>query len=159
LCLSGLPAERFLFAGFLPPKSTARREALAGLAAVPASLIFYETAPRLADSLADMADMLGSRPAAVARELTKLHEELRRGQLDELARHYAEAGPPKGEIVIVTGPPPAEGRAEPSEAELREKLAALLDRGLSRRDAAALLAAETGLPRKKLYALSLEAGR
>ncbi len=79
LVLSGLPCERFLFAGFLPPKEAARRTALAELAAVPASLVFLETAPRLAASLADMAAALGDRPAAVARELTKLHEEVRRG--------------------------------------------------------------------------------
>ncbi|HLJ21587.1 MAG TPA: 16S rRNA (cytidine(1402)-2'-O)-methyltransferase, partial [Stellaceae bacterium] len=108
LTVSGLPTDRFLFAGFLPAKSAARRRELRELAAVRASLIFYETAPRLAEALADMAAMLGDRPAAVARELTKLHEEVRRGSLSALAEHYRGAGPPKGEIVVIVGPPAAD---------------------------------------------------
>ena len=98
LTASGLPSDRFLSAGFLPAKSGERRSALSALKAVPATLIFFESAQRLCDSLADMAEILGSREAAVARELTKLHEQVRRGTLAELAQLYSGA-PPKGEIV------------------------------------------------------------
>ncbi|KZD12784.1 16S rRNA (cytidine(1402)-2'-O)-methyltransferase [Oceanibaculum pacificum] len=151
LTLAGLPTDRFLFAGFLPPKSAARRGALGELAAVPATLVFYETGPRLAGSLADMAAVLGAREGAVARELTKLFEEVRRGPLAELAAHYAEMGGPKGEIVVIVGPPPAgETAAEDLDAALRRALS-----GNSTRDAAALVAGETGLPRKQVYARAL----
>src|SRR4029077_1709003 len=95
LVLSGLPSDRFFFQGFLPPKEAARRRVLRELAAWRAPLVVYETAPRLAATLADMAALLGERPAAVARELTKLYEEVRRGTLGELAAHYAETGAPK----------------------------------------------------------------
>ena len=107
LILSGLPPDRFLFAGFLPPRSAARRRALVQWAALEATLIFFEGPSRLAASLADMAETLGTREAAVARELTKRHEEIRRGPLDALARHYRDSGPPRGEAVIVIGPPEA----------------------------------------------------
>ena len=155
LVLAGLPTDRFLFAGFLPPKSGARRTALGELASVPATLVFYESGPRLAASLADMAAVLGDRPAAVARELTKLFEEVRRDPLSALAAHYAEAGPPKGEIVIVVGAPaePA-ASADTLDAALRRALASN-----STRDAAALVAGETGLPRKQVYARALELAR
>ncbi len=103
LCVAGLPTDRFYFEGFLPPRQSARRERLNALAAVPGTLIFYEAAGRLAETLADLAHELGARPAAVARELTKLHEEVRRGALDTLAAEYAAGGPPRGEIVIVVG--------------------------------------------------------
>ncbi|EKE78386.1 16S rRNA (cytidine(1402)-2'-O)-methyltransferase [Oceanibaculum indicum] len=152
LVLAGLPTDRFLFAGFLPPKSGARRTALGELASVPATLVFYESGPRLAASLADMAAVLGDRPGAVARELTKLFEEVRRDPLSALAAHYAEAGPPKGEIVIVVGAPAEqEASADTLDAALRRALA-----GNSTRDAAALVAGETGLPRKQVYARALE---
>lgn len=106
LVASGLPSDRFMFAGFLPPKSGARKKVAEELANVPSTLIFYESGPRLAASLADLADVLGgNRNAAVARELTKLFEETRRGTLTELSAHYAEAGAPKGEIVVLIGPP------------------------------------------------------
>jgi 16S rRNA (cytidine1402-2'-O)-methyltransferase len=152
LILSGLPTDRFLFAGFLPVKSTARRQVAAELVSVPASLIFFETAPRLADSLADLAAVLGSRPAAVARELTKLYEEVRRGSLDELAAHYRQAGPPRGEIVLVVGPPAAETDvAFDLDAALRQALTRL-----SVKDAAASVAAISGLKRRLVYARALE---
>lgn len=151
LIVSGLPSDRFLFAGFLPPKQSARREALAELADVEASLIFYETGPRLADSLADMAQTLGARPAAVARELTKLFEETRRGPLDALAAHYAEAGAPKGEIVVIVGSPLPRG--EVSDEALDAFLIAALPRGV--KDAAAEAARELGVPRKRAYARAL----
>lgn len=152
LVLSGLPSDRFLFAGFLPPKSAGRRKVLAELAAVPATLIFFESAGRLAGSLADMAAVLGRREAAVARELTKLYEEVRRGFLDDLAAHYAEAGPPKGEIVVVIGPPSEDAGAGID-------LDGALDRALatmSLRDAADAVAAATGRPRREVYARALE---
>lgn len=148
LTLSGLPPDRFLFAGFLPPKSAARRKALEELRPVRATLVFFETGPRLAESLGDMAAVLGPRPAAVARELTKLHEEIRREPLDALAAHYASAGPPRGEIVVVVGPPEAQPRADP--AVWRAALTEALER-VSVRDAAAEVAAEFGLPRREVY--------
>jgi len=113
--------------------------------------VFFESTQRLAESLADMAETLGDRPAAVARELTKLHEEIRRGRLADLADHYRDAGPPRGEAVIVVGPPEriAQDRAE-IDGLLR---AALAELGV--RDAAAKLAAETGLPRGELYRRAL----
>src|SRR5687767_9948152 len=104
LTLSGLPTDRFLFVGFLPAKAKARRDAIAELASVRASLVLYESGPRLAECLADLASVLGSREAAVVREISKLHEQTVTGRLDELARNYMDA-PPKGEIAIVVGPP------------------------------------------------------
>ncbi len=152
LVLSGLPTDRFFFAGFLPPKSAQRRRELAGLAAIPGSLIFFEGAQRLPASLADMAAVLGPRPAAVARELTKLFEEVRRAPLDELAAHYAAAGPPLGEVVVVVGPPEAPGEA--SDATIDQALAeALKDR--SRRDAVDAVASVLGLPRRRVYTRAL----
>jgi 16S rRNA (cytidine1402-2'-O)-methyltransferase len=153
LILSGLPSDRFLFAGFLPAKSAARRRALGELAAVPATLLFFESAPRLAESLADMAAVLGDRPAAVAREITKLFEECRRGRLAALADHYREAGPPKGEIVVVCGGATGEAEAQIG-PPLDEQLTAALAR-LSLKDAVAAVAAATGLPRKQVYARAL----
>jgi 16S rRNA (cytidine1402-2'-O)-methyltransferase len=152
LVLSGLPSDRFLFAGFLPPKQAARRTALAGLRAVPATLVLLETAPRLAAALADMAAELGDRPAAVARELTKLHEEVRRGALAELAAHYRAAGAPKGEIVVVVGPPAADAPA--TDDALDAALHAALAR-MSVKDAAAAVAAALALPRRAVYARAL----
>jgi 16S rRNA (cytidine1402-2'-O)-methyltransferase len=151
LVLSGLPSDRFLFAGFLPAKRPARRRALAELAAVPTSLVFFESKGRLASSLSDMVAVLGDRPAAVARELTKVHEEVRRAALGTLARDYAASGPPRGEIVIVVGPPAAPA---PMRAVLDEKLAAALAR-MSLKDASAAVALATGLPRREVYARAL----
>ena len=109
LVASGLPSDRFFFAGFLPPKSGARKKVAEKFANIPSTLIFYESALRLAPALSDLADVLGGdRDAVVARELTKLFEETRRGTLSELAEHYAQEGPPKGEIVLLIGPPIAE---------------------------------------------------
>ncbi|HEX9447123.1 MAG TPA: 16S rRNA (cytidine(1402)-2'-O)-methyltransferase [Dongiaceae bacterium] len=155
LILSGLPTDRFLFAGFLPVKSAARRQVAAELAAVPASLIFFETAPRLAESLADLAAVLGNRPAAVARELTKLYEEVRRGALDDLAAHYRDQGPPRGEIVLVIAPPSAETTIA---FDLDAALAEALGR-MSVKDAAASVAAASGLKRRVVYARALELAR
>jgi 16S rRNA (cytidine1402-2'-O)-methyltransferase len=156
LALSGLPTDRFLFAGFLPPRAAARRRSLAELAAVPATLVLFESPRRLAATLAEMAEILGDRPAAIARELTKRHEEVRRGTLAALARHY-ETEEPRGEIVVVVAPPDAtpametaEGEEAALDARLREALA-----GASLRDAAASVAAATGLPRRRVYARAL----
>jgi 16S rRNA (cytidine1402-2'-O)-methyltransferase len=106
LALSGLPSDRFLFAGFLPSRQGMRKTMLEELKGVRATLIFFESAQRLSDSLAAMAEVLGDRPAVMARELTKLHEEVRRGLLSQLAAHYEKAGPPKGEVTLLVGPPP-----------------------------------------------------
>jgi len=153
LALSGLPSDRFLFAGFLPAKDGARRRALSEIAATPATLIVFETGPRLAASLAAMQEILGARPAAVARELTKLFEEVRRGSLIELAAAYAEGEPPKGEIVVVIGPP-GEDRPLPSLDEVDAKLKLALAE-LSVRDAVDKVAEETGHKRRDVYARAL----
>jgi 16S rRNA (cytidine1402-2'-O)-methyltransferase len=152
LVLSGLPPDRFLFGGFLPPKRAARRSELGAFQSLAATLVFFEAPHRLPESLADMAEVLGDRPAAVARELTKMFEEVRRGTLSKLAAHYAEAGPPKGEVVVVVGPAP---EAMPDAAGLDARLRTALA-GMSLRDAANAVAEATGLPRRQVYARALE---
>jgi 16S rRNA (cytidine1402-2'-O)-methyltransferase len=152
LVLSGLPSDRFMFAGFPAPKGAARRRELQELAAVPATLIFFESANRLPATLADMAAVLGEREAAVAREMTKMFEEVRRGNLAALAGHYASAGAPKGEVAIVIGPPAAQAR--PGDAEVNHLLASALAKE-SLRDAVASVTAATGLPRREIYARAL----
>lgn len=152
LQLSALPTDRFLFAGFLPNKATARRQALREVAKVPATLMFYESPNRLGESLADMAAVLGPREAAVARELTKLHEEVARGDLFALANRYAD-NPPKGEVVVVVAPP--SDALPPDEEELDDRLRTAIAGGASVKDAAALIAAETGFPRRDIYARAL----
>jgi len=159
LVASGLPSDRFLFAGFPPPKTGARGRWLDDLAGIPATLIVYDSARRLPALLADMVDRLGrARPAAVCRELTKRFEEVRRDRLDGLAAHYGDSGPPKGEVVVVVGPPlPEDAAALPDDAALDERLRAALADGLGTKGAAAAVAAATGLPKRDLYqrALSL----
>jgi 16S rRNA (cytidine1402-2'-O)-methyltransferase len=150
LVMAGLPTDRFLFAGFAPAKAGARRTWLAELAHVRATLVLYETGPRLAASLGDMAAVLGDRPAAVTREITKLFEEARRGTLGALAAHYAAAGPPKGEIVVVIGPPDEAVAAPDIDGALRAAL-----EGRSVKDAAALVAAATGAPKREVYQRAL----
>lgn len=155
LTLAGLPTDRFLFAGFLPSKAKARDDVIAELASVRASLVFYESGPRLGDALAALGEGLGGREGAVVREISKLHEESVTGSLPELAQRYAETAP-KGEIVIVVGPP-----AEAHEAS-DEDLAAALDealKALSPSRAAADVAARLNLPRKRAYAMALERSR
>lgn len=164
LVLSGLPPEPFLFQGFLPPRAGARKAALARLkaleqAGLAASLIFYEAPHRLAESLADMAGALGAeRPAAVAREMTKRFEEVRRESLGALAAHYANAEA-RGEICIVVGPAAAE--AVIGDAEVTAQLRTALSGGLSVRDAAEAVAKATGRKRRDVYreALSLLDGQ
>ncbi len=152
LCVAGLPTDRFFFEGFLPPRSAARRERINALAAVPGTLVFYEAPSRLAETLADLAAELGQRPAAVARELTKLHEEVRRGTLDELAAEFAASDAPRGEIVVVVGPPEPRNAVDQSTLD-GEILAAL--RTLSVKDAAAAVAAKHRLPRPQVYSRAL----
>ncbi|HTQ70791.1 MAG TPA: 16S rRNA (cytidine(1402)-2'-O)-methyltransferase [Acidocella sp.] len=156
LTLSGLPPQPFLFTGFLPPKSGARRAAMAGLrgaelVGLSATHIFYEAPHRLAEFLADAAAAFGPRQAAVCRELTKHFEEVRRGTLDELAAHYA-AEQARGEIVVVIGPP---GEEHTGAESLDEALRTAL-KGMSVKDAAASVAAATGLPKKQVYKRALE---
>ena len=159
LSVAGLPTDQFLFAGFLPPKQAARRARIAELAGIPASLVLFETGPRIAATLADLAAGLGPRQAALCRELTKIHEEVRRGELATLAQEYAgrEA---RGEIVLVVGPPPA--TEKPSVAEMDALLRQALARA-SLKDAVGEIADATGLPRRELYqralALTKQAGR
>ena len=155
LVLSGLPPQPFLFLGFPPPRQAARRAAFARLreaerAGLTATLVFYEAPHRLAETLADMADLFGARPAAVARELTKRFEEVRRATLAELAAHYA-AEAARGEITVVVGPAPDEATdLGDLDASLRAALA-----GQSLKQAVAQVAAATGLPRKQVYARAL----
>jgi 16S rRNA (cytidine1402-2'-O)-methyltransferase len=158
LSIAGLPTDRFLCSGFLPQRAGPRRAALAELAAVPATLAIPEAPHRLAESLADMAAVLGPREAVVARELTKLFEETRRGTLESLAAHYAAAGAPKGEVVVVVGPPAAGSPAADAGPVLDGQLARALETE-SVRDAAAVVAAATGLPRRMVYARALELAR
>jgi 16S rRNA (cytidine1402-2'-O)-methyltransferase len=150
LTVSGLPTDRFLFAGFPPARASARRQFLQELAPVRATLVVFEGGSRLAASLADMAEILGPRPAAVARELTKLHETVLRGPLDQLAGDPALALP-KGEMVVVIGPGrEAAASAEEADAALAEALTRL-----SPAEAAAEVARSLGLARRQLYARAL----
>ena len=152
LMLSGLPSDRFLFAGFLPSKAGERASALAELKGVRATLIFFESPQRLADSLAAMALVLGDRPAAMARELTKLHEEVRRGPLSELAAHYEKHGPPRGEVTLLVGPPQ---EAEPDFARIDAALDAALA-FMPVKAAADMIAGLTDVSRKTLYDRALD---
>lgn len=153
LILSGLPTDRFLFLGFLDAKSAARRAELEEIAGLRASLIFFETAPRLTAALGDLREVLGDRPAAVARELTKMFEEVRRGSLQDLYDHYTQAGPPKGEIVIIVGPPVA--GSGPSAESLDDALRTAL-RVMRVKEAAEAVAAATGLPKRQVYQRALQ---
>jgi 16S rRNA (cytidine1402-2'-O)-methyltransferase len=151
LTLSGLPNDRFLFAGFLPAKDKARRDVLAELAPVPATLVFYETAPRIGDALRALTEVLPGREVAVARELTKKFEECRTGTPEDLIAHYA-AHPPKGEIVLLVAPPSATPTDSlDADALLRAEL-----ESAKPSQAAAKVAKLTGLDRKTLYARALE---
>ena len=158
LTVAGLPTDQFFFAGFLPPKEAARRSRIAALGRIPATLVLFESGPRIAATLADLAAELGGREAALCRELTKLHEEIRRGDLISLAEGAA-AGEVRGEFVLVVGPPAA-GRPALSEADT------LLRQALERtslKDAVGEVAEATGLPRREIYqralVLAKETGR
>ncbi len=152
LALAGLPTDRFMFAGFLPNKAGERATVLADLKTIRATLIFFESAQRLADSLAQMLEVLGDRAVAVTRELTKLHEEVRRGTLSILAPRYAEEAPPKGEVTILVGPPP-EGETDFArvDAMLRHALPFMPVKAASEMIAEAL-----GINRKEVYERALE---
>ena len=153
LASAGLPTDQFFFAGFLPPKQTARRARIGELARIPATLLLFETGPRVTATLADLAEALGPREAALCRELTKLHEEVRRSDLVTLARSYAETGELRGEIVLVIAPPPAaleQPSADDADALLRQALARV-----SLKDAVGEVAVATGLPRRDLYQRAL----
>jgi 16S rRNA (cytidine1402-2'-O)-methyltransferase len=158
LTIAGLPTDQFLFGGFLPPKQLARRTRIAELSRFPTTIVLFETGPRIAATLGDLAAGLGPREAALCRELTKLHEEVRRGDLESLAQSCA-AGEIRGEIVVVIAPPPATEtpNAEDTETLLRQALSRV-----SLKDAVAEVAAATGLPRRELYqralALTKQAG-
>ncbi len=152
LQLSGLPSHRFLFQGFLPPKTAARKKELAELARVPATLIFYEAPQRLEETLTDMVEVLGDRLAAVVREITKKFEQTVRGTFTDLLNNYARNGYPKGEIVIVVAPP-AEEKTAPADIDAMLKQALLTMRV---GDAAAFVAERTGESKKDLYRRALE---
>lgn len=146
LTIAGLPTDCFFFAGFLPAKTIGRQKRIEELARVPSTLIFFETGPRLGECLGDLAARLGPRPAAMCRELTKIHETVERGTLEELAARFASAAP-KGEIVLVVGPPLAEAAApQVIEAALKEALTRL-----SVKDATAEIASAFGLSRRVVY--------
>lgn len=151
LTLAGLPTDRFLFGGFLPGKDKARGDVLRELAGIPATLVFYDTGPRLADTLDAMAELLPRREIAVARELTKLFEECRRGSAADLAAHYREH-PPRGEIVVLAGP---QGEApKPDDAAVEAALRDALTR-LPVAKAAKEVARATGIDRKEMYVRAL----
>jgi 16S rRNA (cytidine1402-2'-O)-methyltransferase len=152
LTLSGLPTDRFLFEGFLPAKEGARRARITALKRVPATLVLFETGPRIAGALADLAAGLGPREAALCRELTKLYEEVRRGDLATLAREVAQGDEPRGEIVVVVAPP--DRQDEMTALDLDALLRAALDR-LSVKEAVAEIAAVTGKSRRDVYQRAL----
>ena len=152
LTASGLPSDAFLFAGFLPVKDGQRKTRLSALAAAPATLIFFESPRRLADTLVAMAEVLGDRPAAIGRELTKTFEEMRTGTLAALAAHYAEAPTPKGEIVICVGPPGERTEAPEDVDRLLMSLAAEMPASKAAAEAARM----TGQPKQALYRRLLE---
>jgi 16S rRNA (cytidine1402-2'-O)-methyltransferase len=156
LASAGLPTDRFFFEGFLPAKAGARQTRIAELIRIPATLVLYESGPRIAATLADLAAGLGGRAAAIGRELTKLHEEVRRGTLETLARDYAAGAETRGEfVIVVAGPAAAE---QPDEAEIDAMLRAALAR-TSVKDAVAEVAAATGEPRRAIYGRALELTR
>ncbi len=153
LASAGLPTDRFFFEGFLPAKQGQRKNRIAELARIPATLILFESGPRLPAALADLAAGLRGREAAVCRELTKLHEEVRRGELAELAQIYADGAETRGEIVIVVAPPAAEAAAL-DDSEVDAMLRGALDRA-SVKDAVSEVASATGRPRREIYARAL----
>jgi len=158
--VSGLPTDRFLFEGFLPPRPTERRRVLAALRAEPRTLVFYEAPHRIVEALRDLAGALGPREAVVARELTKVHEEILRGTLPQLAAVMAARGEPKGEFtVVVAGAPEEASAAEADDGTLRAALRAALDAGRTPKDAVAEVAATLGTSRNRVYRISLELKR
>ena len=151
LVAAGLPTDRFFFEGFLPTKSSARRERLAALSSIPATLVFFESPHRLVDMLRDAHEILGDRTAAVARELTKLYETVRRGSLENLTNEFAAASRPKGEIVVLIGAAVPSESGDNAAGELDDRLRLHLTH-LSVKDAVAVAVEETGRPRRQVYA-------
>jgi 16S rRNA (cytidine1402-2'-O)-methyltransferase len=154
IALARLPSDHFTFVGFLSAKANERRREISKFGHIPTTLVVFESPNRVGETLADLANLLGNRQAAVARELTKLHEEVRRGPLSELAAHYEQEGAPKGEVVIVVGPP---DETEPA------RDAATVDRRIREelerhpvKEAAAIVAGQLGLSRREVYARALE---
>lgn len=159
LSVAALPTDRFFFEGFLPPKQGARQKRLATLANIPATLVLFEGGSRIAAMLADLATVMGPRAAAVCRELTKLHEEIKRGDLTTLANHYAKGAETRGEFVVVIAPPEADAT---NADDLDDLLRAALAR-ISVKEAVIEVAAATGRPRREVYqralAIAKDAGR
>ena len=153
LVSSGLPTDRFFFEGFLPPKATQRRARLAELSRIPASIVVFETGPRIADALSDLASSFGGREAAICRELTKLHEEVRRDSLPVLAAYYGGEAETRGEFVIVIAPP--EDKPQTSAGDIDDLIRAALTR-VSVKEAVGEVVAATGLPRREIYQRALE---
>ena len=149
---AGLPTDRFFFEGFLPAKAGQRKERIGELARIPATLVLFESGPRLADTLTALASGFGERQAAICRELTKLHEEVRADTLSQLAHDYAQGRETRGEIVIVIAPPPDE--APPDANELDAIIRGSLKR-LSLKDAVSEIAQSTGVPRREVYQRAL----
>jgi 16S rRNA (cytidine1402-2'-O)-methyltransferase len=149
---AGLPTDRFFFEGFLPAKAGQRKERIGELARIPATLVLFESGPRLADTLSALASGFGERQAAICRELTKLHEEVRADTLSQLARDYAQGRETRGEIVIVIAPPPDEAPPDPNELDaiIRGSL-----KRLSLKDAVSEIAQSTGVPRREVYQRAL----
>lgn len=152
LTVAAQPTDRFFFEGFLPPKQQARRARIGELSRIPATLVLFETGPRIADALADLSEILGGRPASICRELTKLHEEVRRGSLSDLARNYAAGAETRGEFVVVIAPP---GRADEQSTDIDALLRAALGR-ISVKDAVGEVAMATGRPRREVYQRALD---
>jgi len=151
LSVAGLPTDRFFFEGFLPPKQSARRKRIAALANIPATLVLFESGSRIADTLADLAEAFGRRDAAICRELTKLHEEVKRGDLETLTRDYSVGGETRGEFVIVVAPPHDDEKPEDVDGLLRQAL-----QRVSVKEAVGEVAAATGRPRREIYQRALE---
>jgi 16S rRNA (cytidine1402-2'-O)-methyltransferase len=151
LSVAGLPTDRFFFEGFLPAKQAARQKRVAELASIPATLVLFESGSRLAAALTDLAAAFGKRAAAACRELTKLHEEVRRGDLETLARDYAAGAESRGEFVVVVAPPADDGGTSDNVDELL--LQAL--RRVSVKDAVGEVALATGRPRREVYQRAL----
>jgi 16S rRNA (cytidine1402-2'-O)-methyltransferase len=156
LVASGLPTHSFYFGGFLPRKAGERRRLFESLATLDATLIFYESPKRTVDALAVLAEAFPSRSGAMARELTKLHEEVVRGTLDEVANEVASRETLKGEVVLLVGPP-QRGKAAADEDAVRLRLGELIASGVSRAEAVRTVAAELGVPRNTVYRIALEA--
>lgn len=155
LVASGLPMATFYFGGFLPRKAGEMRRALEPLATLPATLVFFESPHRAARTLAELAEAFPGRTGALARELTKLHEEVVRGPLGDLARTFAERGELKGEVVLLVGPPPAPAPAEePDAVDIAARVEALVTQGASRTDAIKVVAKESGVARSTVYGIA-----